>query len=142
MESFKKQIDVNYYGYVYVTKAFLPLMKADVTKPGARRGRFAYVSSGPLPGPGVPFMYAHACLLSVHRLLYGHLFTLVLLCFSSTSYLGAKWAGEALCQGLRMEMRLRQLPIGECRIYNACCVLNNFVLFCAFVIFFYPFQTA
>lgn len=25
--------------------------------------------------------------------------------------MGAKWAGEALCQGLRMEMRLRQLPI-------------------------------
>jgi NAD(P)-dependent dehydrogenase (short-subunit alcohol dehydrogenase family) len=84
MKSFKRQIDVNYYGYVYVTKAFLPMMKEDVTKPGARRGRFAYVSSGPLPGPGVPFI---------------------------TSYLGAKWAGEALCQGLRMEMRLRQLPI-------------------------------
>ena len=85
MDAFKRQIDVNYYGYVYITKAFLPLMKEDVLKPGARRGRFAYVSSGPLPGPGVPFI---------------------------TSYLGAKWAGEALCQGLRMEMRLRQLPIG------------------------------
>ena len=84
MDAFKRQIDVNYYGYVYVTKAFLPLVKADVLKPGSRRGRFCFVSSGPLPGPGVPFI---------------------------TSYLGAKWAGEALCQGLRMEMRLRQLPI-------------------------------
>lgn len=38
-----------------------------------------------------------------------HFLTLLLLSF--VSYLGAKWAGEALCQGLRMEMRLRQLPI-------------------------------
>lgn len=84
MSAFKRQIDVNYYGYVYVAKYFLPVVKESVLKPGARRGRFAFVSSGPLPGPGVPFI---------------------------TSYLGAKWAGEALCQGLRMEMRLRQLPI-------------------------------
>ena len=84
MAAFKRQIDVNYYGYVHVAKAFLPIVKHYVTQPGARRGRFAFVSSGPLPGPGVPFI---------------------------TSYLGAKWAGEALCQGLRMEMRLRQLPI-------------------------------
>jgi NAD(P)-dependent dehydrogenase (short-subunit alcohol dehydrogenase family) len=84
MKAFKRQIDVNFYGYVYVCKAFLPIVKAHATKPGARRGRFAFVSSGPLPGPGVPFI---------------------------TSYMGAKWAGEALCQGLRMEMRLRQLPI-------------------------------
>jgi hypothetical protein len=55
-----------------------------VTKPNSRRGRFVFVSSGPLPSPGVPFI---------------------------TSYLSAKWAGEALCQGLRMEMRLRQIPI-------------------------------
>lgn len=84
MKDFKRQIDVNFYGYVYVAKAFLPIVKSYATKPGARRGRFAFVSSGPLPGPGVPFI---------------------------TSYLGAKWAGEAICQGLRMEMRLRQLPI-------------------------------
>ena len=86
MKSFKRQIDVNYYGYVHVAKAFLPIVKEYVQKPGARRGRFAFVSSGPLPGPGVPFI---------------------------TSYLGAKWAGEALCQGLRMELRMRQLPIGN-----------------------------
>ena len=84
IDAFKRQIDVNYYGYVYVAKAFLPIVKEYATEPGARRGRFCFVSSGPLPGPGVPFI---------------------------TSYMGAKWAGEALCQGLRMEMRLRQLPI-------------------------------
>ena len=84
MKAFKRQIDVNYFGYVYVAQAFLPIVKKSVLRPGARRGRFAFVSSGPLPGPGVPFI---------------------------TSYLGAKWAGEALCQGLRMEMRLRELPI-------------------------------
>jgi NAD(P)-dependent dehydrogenase (short-subunit alcohol dehydrogenase family) len=56
MKAFKRQIDVNYYGYVYVTKYFLPIVKASVLKPNARRGRFAYVSSGPLPGPGVPFI--------------------------------------------------------------------------------------
>lgn len=84
IKAFKRQIDVNYYGYVYVCQTFLPLVKKYATAPGARRGRFAFVSSGPLPGPGVPFI---------------------------TSYLGAKWAGEALCQGLRMEMRLRELPI-------------------------------
>ena len=53
-------------------------------KPGARRGRFAFTSSGPLPGPGVPFI---------------------------TSYLAAKWAGDAVIQGLRMEMKLREIPI-------------------------------
>ena len=50
MKAFKRQIDVNYYGYVYVCKAFLPLVKSSVLKPGSRRGRFAFVSSGPLPG--------------------------------------------------------------------------------------------
>ena len=84
IKAFKRQIDVNYYGYVYVAKAFLPLVKKYTLRPNARRGRFCFVSSGPLPGPGVPFI---------------------------TSYMGAKWAGEALCQGLRMEMRLRELPI-------------------------------
>lgn len=84
MSAFKRQFEVNYFGYVHVAKAFLPIVKRFSTQPGARRGRFAFVSSGPLPGPGVPFI---------------------------TSYLGAKWAGDALCQGLRMEMRLRQLPI-------------------------------
>jgi hypothetical protein len=39
-----------------------------------------------------------------------HPLPLLLFC-SPVSYLGAKWAGEALCQGLRMELRLRQLPI-------------------------------
>jgi NAD(P)-dependent dehydrogenase (short-subunit alcohol dehydrogenase family) len=86
MSAFKRQMDVNFYGYAYVCKAFLPMMKKYTTRAGGRRGRFCFVSSGPLPGPGVPFI---------------------------TSYLGAKWAGEALCQGLRMEMRLRQLPIGN-----------------------------
>eukprot|EP00605_Chrysophyceae_sp_TOSAG23-4_P001620 GSChrysophyteH1.ASY1.ANO1.1780.1 assembled CDS len=84
IQMFKDQIDVNFYGYVFVAKAFLPLVKKYTAQPGSRRGRFAFVSSGPLPGPGVPFI---------------------------TSYMGAKWAGEALCQGLRMELKLRQLPI-------------------------------
>jgi NAD(P)-dependent dehydrogenase (short-subunit alcohol dehydrogenase family) len=84
LKMFKDQIDVNYYGYVHVCKAFLPMVKAATSAPGARRGRFAFVSSGPLPGPGVPFI---------------------------TSYMGAKWAGDALCQGLRMELKLRELPI-------------------------------
>lgn len=50
MKAFKRQIDVNYYGYVYVAKAFLPLVKTSVAQEGARRGRFVFVSSGPLPG--------------------------------------------------------------------------------------------
>jgi len=74
---------------VYVAKAFLPLVKQYTNRPGSRRGRFCFTSSGPLPGPGVPFI---------------------------TSYLGAKWAGEALCQGLRMELKLRQLPIDCCML--------------------------
>jgi NAD(P)-dependent dehydrogenase (short-subunit alcohol dehydrogenase family) len=56
MKAFKKQIDVNYFGYVYVAKYFLPIVKEFVLKPDARRGRFVFVSSGPLPGPGVPFI--------------------------------------------------------------------------------------
>lgn len=76
-------------GYVYVAQAFLPLLKKYTSQSGARRGRMCFTSSGPLPGPGVPFI---------------------------TSYLGAKWAGDALCQGLRMEMKLRQLPIDCCML--------------------------
>lgn len=84
MDAFKKQMDVNFYGYIYVARAFLPLMKKSVSAPGARRGRMVFVSSGPLPGPGVPFI---------------------------TSYLAAKWAGEAVIQGLRCEFALRDVPI-------------------------------
>jgi len=72
-----------------VAKALFPLLKKSVTKPGARRGRICFVSSGPLPGPGVPFI---------------------------TSYLAAKWAGEAVIQGLRMEMMMRELPIDCCML--------------------------
>ncbi len=82
MASFKRQMDVNFYGYVYVAKAFLPLLKRYATPD--RRGRICFVSSGPLPGPGVPFI---------------------------TSYLAAKWAGEAVIQGLQFEFALRELPI-------------------------------
>jgi NAD(P)-dependent dehydrogenase (short-subunit alcohol dehydrogenase family) len=69
MSSFKRQMDVNFYGYIYVAKAFLPLVRSAATPD--RRGRLCFVSSGPLPGPGVPFI---------------------------TSYLAAKWAGEAVIQ--------------------------------------------
>jgi len=89
MSMFRDQVEVNYFGYVYVAQAFLPLVKESCAKDGARRGRFCFTSSGPLPGPGVPFI---------------------------TSYLGAKWAGDALCQGMRMELKLRQLPIDCCML--------------------------
>lgn len=87
MSTFKRQMDVNFYGYIYVAKAFFPLLKKSALAPGGRRGRICFVSSGPLPGPGVPFL---------------------------TSYLGAKWAGEAVIQCLRMELMMRQLPIDVC----------------------------
>lgn len=89
LDMFRDQVDVNYYGYVRVAQAFLPLVKDSCAKSGARRGRMCFTSSGPLPGPGVPFI---------------------------TSYLGAKWAGDALCQGLRVELKLRQLPIDCCML--------------------------
>ena len=82
MSSFKRQMDVNFYGYVYVARALLPLLKKSA-RPD-RRGRICFVSSGPLPGPGVPFI---------------------------TSYLAAKWAGEAVMQGLQIEFAMRNLPI-------------------------------
>jgi len=88
ISSFKRQIDVNFYGYVYVARAFLPLLK-ESTKSGLRRGRICFVSSGPLPGPGVPFI---------------------------TSYLAAKWGGEAVIQGLRLELKLRNIPIDCCML--------------------------
>jgi NAD(P)-dependent dehydrogenase (short-subunit alcohol dehydrogenase family) len=59
MSAFKRQFEVNYFGYAYVCKTFLPIVKAFATKDGARRGRFAFVSSGPLPGPGVPFITSY-----------------------------------------------------------------------------------
>jgi hypothetical protein len=34
-------------------------MNKSVTRPGARRGRICFVSSGPLPGPGVPFITSY-----------------------------------------------------------------------------------
>ena len=37
MESFRNQVEVNFFGYIYVAKAFLPRLKRSVMKPGARR---------------------------------------------------------------------------------------------------------
>ncbi len=86
--AFRRQMEVNFFGYVSVARAFLPLVKEAATPD--RRGRIVFVSSGPLPGPGVAFI---------------------------TSYLAAKWAGEAVLQGLGMEMTLRGLPI-DCSVLS------------------------
>jgi len=84
MEDFRRQMEVNFMGYVQTTQAFLPMIKETVMKPGSRRGRIVFTSSGPIPGPSPPLISA---------------------------YMASKWAGEAFCQSIRMELKLRQIPI-------------------------------
>lgn len=85
LHQFKQQIQVNFLGYVAVTQAFLPLIKRAVSMPNARRGRVVLIGTGGgVPSPSPPLISA---------------------------YMASKWAGEAFCQSLRLEMKMRKLPI-------------------------------
>eukprot|EP00041_Stephanoeca_diplocostata_P033144 m.1086734 g.1086734 ORF g.1086734 m.1086734 type:complete len:366 (+) comp24280_c0_seq21:135-1232(+) len=90
MRMYRHQMDVNFFGYIEVTKAFLPLVKRVVSDPQQRRGRVVFVGTGGgvlTPAPGL-----------------------------LSAYMASKWAGEAFIQCLRMEMRLTGQRIDACMV--------------------------
>jgi len=90
IEMLRAQMDVNFIGYVRVVQAFMPMLKENVTKPGARRGRVIFVGTGGgVLSPSPPLLCA---------------------------YMASKWSVEAFCQSMRMEMQLRELPIDACML--------------------------
>jgi NAD(P)-dependent dehydrogenase (short-subunit alcohol dehydrogenase family) len=46
MSQLRHQLEVNFFGYYAVAQAFLPLLKAASSVPGARRGRLIFVGTG------------------------------------------------------------------------------------------------
>lgn len=90
IDMYKRQMDVNFFGYVRVTQQFMPLIKAATSVPGARRGRCVYIGTGGgILSPGPPLL---------------------------TAYMASKWAIEAFCRSIRVEMQLRSLPIDCCMV--------------------------
>jgi len=85
MDQLRHQLDVNFFGYVATTQAVLPLIKEAVKNRPDRRGRVMFVGTGggvPSPSPAL-----------------------------LSAYMSSKWATEAYCQSLRLEMRLVKQPI-------------------------------
>lgn len=90
MDMYQRQMDVNFFGYIRVTQQFMPLLKAAVAVPGARRARCVYIGTGGgILSPGPPLL---------------------------TAYMASKWAIEAFCRSIRVEMQLRELPIDCCMV--------------------------
>jgi NAD(P)-dependent dehydrogenase (short-subunit alcohol dehydrogenase family) len=90
----KQQMEVNFFGYVRVVQALMPLLKKAVAKPGARRGRIVFIGTGGgSTSPSPPLLCA---------------------------YMASKFSCEAFCQTLRMEMQLRSLPIDACMLKCVC----------------------
>ena len=92
LKLYDHQLQVNLLGYIRVAQAFMPLLReaADGGEELSRRGRMIFIGTG----GGVP----SACppLLS--------------------AYMASKWAGDAFCQSLRIEMQLRKYNIDACLI--------------------------
>jgi len=90
MDMYKRQMDVNFFGYVRVTQQFMPLLKAAAAVPGARRARCVFIGTGGgILSPAPPLL---------------------------TAYMASKWAIEAFCRSLRVEMQLRKLPVDCCMV--------------------------
>lgn len=90
MEMYKRQMDVNFFGYVRVVQAFMPLIKSGVmdTNGIRRRGRIVFIGTGGgVLSPAPPLLSA---------------------------YMASKWAIEAFCGCMRLEMQLKSLPIDLC----------------------------
>jgi len=93
IEMYKRQMDVNFFGYIRVVQAFMPLVKAATSVPGVRRGRVVFIGTGGgILSPGPPLL---------------------------TAYMASKWAIEAFCRSMRVEMQLRELPIDCCMVNRA-----------------------
>jgi len=85
MSEFRRQLEVNFFGYVACAQAFLPLIKEAVKDRPDRRGRIMFVGTGggvPSPSPAL-----------------------------LSAYMSSKWAAEAYCQSLRLEMKLVKQPV-------------------------------
>ncbi|KAH8058497.1 hypothetical protein JL721_9520 [Aureococcus anophagefferens] len=89
MDIYKKQMDVNFFGYVRVVQAMMPHVRAGVKAVG-RRGRMVFTGTG----GGV--------LTPVPPLL--------------TAYMSSKFAVEAFVRSFRVEMQLTEKPIDACII--------------------------
>ena len=94
MDLFQKQMDVNFFGYVRTVQALTPLLREGVGAGGpcaGRRGRVVFIGTGGgVLSPAPPLLSA---------------------------YMASKWAIEAFCGCMRLEMQLTNQPID-------CCVLN------------------
>jgi len=90
MKMLEQQMQVNFFGYVRVVQALMPLLKDAVSKPGARRGRVVCIGTGGgVMSPSPPLLFA---------------------------YMASKWSVEAFVQTLRMEMQMRKLPVDVCAL--------------------------
>eukprot|EP00912_Choanoflagellata_sp_UC4_P001657 UC4_evm1s1053 len=85
MDMYKRCLEVNFFGYIRVAQAFLPLVKESCSNPSSRRGRFIFVGTGGGSLTNTPGMLS--------------------------AYMSSKWAGEAFCSVLRSEMRLTKQRI-------------------------------
>ena len=60
MQMLKQQMEVNFFGYVRVVQALMPLIKAAAAKPGARRGRVVFIGTGGgVMSPSPPLLCAY-----------------------------------------------------------------------------------
>jgi len=83
-------LEVNVLGGVVVTQAMLPLIKKATQDSTARRGRVVFFGTGGgVPAPCPPLLSA---------------------------YMMSKWAMEAFCQSLRLEMKMAKRRIDCCTI--------------------------
>lgn len=90
IDMYKRQLDVNFFGYIRVAQKFLPLLRKTVENPQARRGRVVFIGTGGgviTPTPGL-----------------------------LSAYMSSKWAGEAFIQVLRAEMALQKKRIDSCML--------------------------
>jgi NAD(P)-dependent dehydrogenase (short-subunit alcohol dehydrogenase family) len=90
MAFYRNQMEVNFFGYVAVTQALLPLVREATSVAGSRRGLVVFVGTG-----GGVLTPAPALL---------------------SAYMASKWAGEAFIQVLRMEMQLTNQRIDACMV--------------------------
>eukprot|EP00050_Salpingoeca_kvevrii_P019244 m.84021 g.84021 ORF g.84021 m.84021 type:complete len:414 (-) comp8327_c0_seq1:108-1349(-) len=91
LDMYRRQMEVNFFGYVAVTQAFLPLLREATADPTSRRARIIFTGTGGGPMSPCPGLLS--------------------------AYMASKFAGEAFCQSLRIELQLNKRRID-------CCMLN------------------
>eukprot|EP00936_MAST-01D_sp_MAST-1D-sp1_P001427 g1427.t1 len=90
LELYKKQFEVNAFGYIRVAQAFLPMLKDSANRKGARRGRLVFFGTGGgVCSPAPPLLSA---------------------------YMASKFAVEAYCSCLRLELQLAKQPVDCCMV--------------------------